>query len=533
VQWVDAGGERCEGSLVETVRRVFDDRVPFDLAAKLRIQKGLLPGLEVTPSIERIYDEPHGTALRALLGNVADMDRAQPDDRWLDRHLDRELPEDWLSDLVPANLAGNEEEHARMQQEARETYERALLREERRGTNGIEAAFDRSLMGQLGMRLVEQDSRRREHLLWSHLRVESGEDVTLTIDLELQRLAERVTKDMQAAMAALHAGEDDRRLVEAAVAVIDARSGDVLAYAGAPIVSDAPRDVPGVVWPGNGALGSVVKPMILVEQLESEALGRPHRPVATLQPCAGKYVFGDQRLGCGSAHGASGRDPVEALADSCNTFFFQCAEGLGGEGVARALRRFGLCEPLGPDDPFASCWQPSVRGLAVAKPRVHARTAVPMRAVGYGVEASPLTVARAYAVFATGALPTLGLDLGGDRPRISFAAVESELEVARAGLAACVQSGTARHIGTLREFGVFGKTGTAEVGQQDQNNAWFAGYLPWTGRDAQICFCSVVYWVADQVHGGDAAGRLVGFLLDGMRADSQLEARYLQRETGR
>jgi penicillin-binding protein 2 len=332
-------------------------------------------------------------------------------------------------------------------------------------------------------------------------------------------------------MAAMHASEEDQKNVQAALAVIDARTGDVLAYAGAPVVPGG--RLPGLTWSKDGSIGSVVKPMVLVEQLESEAHNRPHRPIATLQPCAGKYAFGKQHLGCASAHGDSGRDPIEALADSCNTFFFQCAEGLGADGIDRALRRFGLREPSGADDPFAACWQPSIRGLTMADPRLDQNWPVPMRAVGYGVQASPLAVARAYAAFATGALPTLGLDLGVDRPSVPFLHLASEIEVVRAGLAACVRTGTAREIRALREFEVFGKTGTAEVGKQDQNNAWFAGYLPSPGRDAQICFCAVIYWVRDQVHGGDAAGQMVGSLLEAMSLDPLLDARYLQRESGR
>ncbi|MBL8730732.1 MAG: hypothetical protein JNM25_20100 [Planctomycetes bacterium] len=523
-----------EGSLVETVRNVFDDYVPFEFAARLRVGAEQHPGLEVHPSIRRIVEPPNRTALNVLIGSVANLDRAQPDPEWVDRFLAREMPPDWLEEFAPEAMAATGAERERLQQEARERYEYALVRRERRGTRGCERAFDDMLMGRLGMRLVEHDSRHREQLLWSHLRVEAGADVRITIDDDLQRIAERLVAGAQARNAALHADPADQKLVEAALAVIDAVSGDVLVYAGAPIVSNSPRDVPGVVWLGNGSLGSVVKPLMLVEQLERQALGLPHKDLASFAPCAGKYVFGNQRFGCGHAHGERGRDPVDAIAESCNSFFFQCAEGFGADGVGHALRRFGLLRPAAADDAFAACWQEDVPGLAVAAPRLETERAVPMRAVGYGVAASPLSVARAYAALATGALPTLSLRAGEVRPRVQLLGIDTELDIVRAGLRGCVDSGTAKNIPLLRHFGVMGKTGTAEVGRNDQNNAWFAGYLPTVGPEGtQLCFCAVVYWVKDQVHGDEAAGELVAQWLAEVEATPALAARYLPPEGGR
>ncbi|MEO6595724.1 MAG: penicillin-binding transpeptidase domain-containing protein, partial [Planctomycetota bacterium] len=388
VQWVDKEGKQRTGSKLENVRRNFADHVPFELAAQLRIGAEQHPGLEVAPSIRRVQTEPEGSSLSALLGSVSLIDRALPDEEWFERHEERELPDGWLEDIVPTGSVATDEERDRLQQEAKQQYERALMLRERRGINGLEAAFDDALMGRLGMRFVEHDRQRREHLLWSHLQVQSGEDVAITIDLRLQHAAEQVVQVTQAKMAAKHADVRDRELVEAAIAVIDARTGDVLAYAGAPIVSRNARDVPGVVWPHNGAIGSVVKPFVLIEQLQSEAMGRPHRAIASLDACTGKMVFQNRVIRCSHAHGEAARDPVHAMAESCNAFFCQCGEGLGDSGLARALRRFGLLEPQGPDDPFAPCWQPWVRGLGVAQPRMRDEQGLAWRSVGYGVEAS-------------------------------------------------------------------------------------------------------------------------------------------------
>ena len=532
VEWEENGVVHT-GSAIESIRRTFADHVPFDLAARLRITADRHPGLEVLPAVERTRSVAEDSALRALLGNLQDLDRAVPDEAWFTRYGNRELPADWLDELVPEGLVDGEDARTAMQADAADRYRRELLRRERRGVTGIEAAFDDTLMGRVGMRFVEHDSKRREHRLWSNLQVQPGDDVVLTIDRDLQRLAERATVLAFQRERARFPDEVDQKKCEAALCVIDARTGDVLAYGGAPIVSARAIDVPGVVWQGNGAIGSVVKPLVLVEQLQCESAGRPHRPIAGLEACAGSFPYAGRTLRCTHAHWAGGTDPVQAIAQSCNLFFYQVGIGLGDDGVARALQRFGLLEaPAG--SVFAACWQPNVRGLAAARPRLDASRLLPQRAIGYGVAASPLHVARAYAVFATGHLPTVGLRAGERRPSVPFDDVVGELEVVRDGLRACVESGTAKHLAVLQELGVAGKTGTAEVHDDGQNNAWFAGYLPDAGGSgAQLCVCAVVYWVQDKRHGGDAAGQIVCDFLADLRADDTLRALYLPATGGR
>lgn len=530
VQWQQDGQLRF-GSLVEEVARVFAENVGFDLAAELRVRHDRFTGIDATPTLRRQRLAAAGSSLEALLGRVSRLDRSLPSESWLADLVDRELPDEWLADLVPPDGALPPDRDAFAEQ-LRSRYARELLRYERRGVTGIEAAFDDELMGRLGLRFFEHDGRRRELQLWSHLRVEAGMDVAITIDLDLQQAAEAAVR--AAVQRHLHGDERDHDRVEAAVVAIDAATGDVLACAGAPLAPGAAASqVPGLVWRHNGAIGSVVKPFVLVEQLHCESMGRPHVALAALAACGRTFLHSGQMMTCGQAHGDAGRDPVTALAVSCNLFFYQCAIGLGDEGIARSLRRFGLAPPSGPQDPFATCWQARVRGLPAARPRCYAeRTPLPKRAIGYGVEASPADVARAYAGLATGWLPALGLS-PEPRPRVPLDDVVGEMDLAREGLRACVQRGTARRLRLLDELGMHGKTGTAEVGARGENNAWFAGWLPPGDSGLQLCLCAVVYWVEDGVHGGDAAGELIVDLLSAVRADPALHARYLAGGGGR
>jgi cell division protein FtsI/penicillin-binding protein 2 len=112
--------------------------------------------------------------------------------------------------------------------------------------------------------------------------------------------------------------------------------------------------------------------------------------------------------------------------------------------------------------------------------------------------------------------------------------LERECEVVRAGLRECVDSGTAKGLPLLRQLGVHGKTGTAEVSDERHNNAWFAGYLPQaTTAGVQLCFCAVVYRVPHGVHGAEAAAQMIEDLLRAMLATPGLASQYVLPEGGR
>ncbi|MCA8977608.1 MAG: hypothetical protein KDC98_22985, partial [Planctomycetes bacterium] len=524
-----------EGDSYESISWPVAEDVPFDLAAGLQVGAIEHPGLMVRPALRRQCVEPPGTSLHALLGVVEDLGRLRSEVRNFESYAARELPSDWLEEIVPEDASLTADERSRIQDSARQRFESMAMRYERGGKTGVERAFDEELSGHLGMRLVERDSKQREQWLWSSLRVQIGQDVTLTIDGELQRLVERHVGEACDRMAAEHPEIENQSRVAAAMAVIDAWTGDVLAVAGAPLHGTAARQVPGVVWFGNGSLGSVVKPFVLVEQLSSEMLGRPHKPLAEIEPCSGPFEYGSMKLSaCGRhLHWDEGKDPVAAIAKSCNRFFYQVAVGLGADGVERALQRFGLL-PSAAGSEFAASWQDRVPGFPWYSPRLAYAASVPQRAIGYGVAATPLAVARAYAGIATGRLPTLGMVAGAARPVVDLDAVAAELELVRKGLRACVEWGTADDVIGLRNFAVEGKTGTAEIGDDNENNAWFAGYLPTASpAGVQLCFCSVIYWVRDGTHGATAAGGMVAQVLAELATRPDLCRRYLPLGSGR
>lgn len=538
----DKDGKRIPvrwGSLIEDMRRYFAHDVDFELAAALRVDRKAHPGIGVEPSIRRVRRGGRDTSLDVMIGEVRSNDRLVWETKdatgKLIKHGQPSMPDEWQEELVPNDVVGNEEALGHMRKEAERRFQRETLVNERSGISGMEALCDEDLTGKLGMRFVEHDSRRREHRLWSHLRVESGMDAHVTIDVGLQEIAENAVRTADAVYRRRYqAGEhtpQDLAALESALAIIDAQTGDVLALAGAPIRGDSTRKVPGLVWRGNGSIGSVVKPFLLLEHLESKRRGKPYCLLEQMVECQGYFVTpGGRKLNCDGSHWAAGRSPVPSLAKSCNCFFYQAGIGLEAAGVWRALRRFGLSEP-DPGDPFFQCWQPRVRGLSIAEPNIDEKISLPRRSIGYGVQVAPLYIARAYAGIATGVLPDVGLRLGEPRRFIPLGDIGESLEVVREGLAECVLTGTGRNVALRQQWEVHAKTGTAEISRvSKQNNVWFAGYLPWTGQGGmQLVFCAAVYRVPQRVHGGEAAGGMVADFLQQVERNPDLNLRYLTK----
>ena len=240
-------------------------------------------------------------------------------------------------------------------------------------------------------------------------------------------------------------------------------------------------------------------------------------------------------LGCVKSHGTFS-SAADALSESCNSYFFDLAEGIGFEGLWRAYERVGWKPVNGSNGSAGPAYQDEIPGIAdTSDPVLKANGQIlQQQAIGYGVNVSPVYVARAYAALATGILPQLRLFTGGEPASgVSLGVHENDLELVQQGLGLVVTTGTAKSVPLLAELGVRGKTGTAEISAQGHNNAWFAGYLPRRHPEAPIlAFAAVAYFVPDNTHGGDVAAQMIATLLQLMGEDEELARRYLRPREG-
>ena len=373
------------------------------------------------------------------------------------------------------------------------------------GRAGLEAALEDTLRGRRGLKLVEVNVHGeviREQVLAPPL---AGKDVYLTLDLNLQRSAE---KALAAGLADLNAGrkklhEPYEKVAKGALVALDPQSGEVLALATAPaydpnIFTRRPAPVDEIrslqTDPAHPLLnravqaytpGSTFKPVTASALLEKRLVS----PQTTYR-CLPFITFGGQ-----VRHNWSYRDmgPMtvqEALAYSCNTWFYQAVIEAGPTSVidviANRARELGfgnhtgleLAERTGlvPDkawkkERFNEPWYPG-ETLSVA--------------IGQGaVLATPVQVARMLGVVATGGVaPRIHLvrKIGSQLEKIAKRRVKGRYWGSlQKGLRKTVTEGTASS--RLKDFPVptAGKTGTAETPgkKAGYEHAWYMGYGPY------------------------------------------------------
>ncbi len=384
------------------------------------------------------------------------------------------------------------------------------------GRAGLERLYEDRLRGTKSV--VRERLDRHGRRLGAEVLVPatSGADVQLTLDLKLQASAEQLL-DRAIHLGRLR-GEQHGLTSGGAVVVMDIDNGALLACASAPrfdpntMVRGDAQQVSKLLNARDGVLlcrpiqmaippGSVMKVATALALLETGTVaadepfrcqGYLHRP--TSQRCAlyRQFGIGHDRVAL-----------VDALAKSCNVYFFHYAEPLGREALLGWMQRVGFGQPTGIDLPGELSGQ--IPGLRLPDDQT-ALTDTQAAAIGQStLLVTPLQVARLMAAVANGGrLPRPHLLADGDRqsratgdpiPGLSA----DSLAVVRQGMRQAVTSvgGTVhRQLGAL-QAPVAVKTGTAQAAAGRREHAWIAGFAP---VDRPRYALVVVL-----EHGGDAA----------------------------
>lgn len=469
--------------------------VPAEVAAAVRAEPGRFPtvrvGRKLVPSVqvlERARREyPNSELAPHIVGLVAPMTR----EIW-DKLVEEDLT--WIMGRRFSQIG------------------RRYTMDDRTGISGVEKTCEELLRGARGYVLNQ--------LVFGVLKVEArsqetppdpGCDVYLTIREDFQR----------AASAALGraAATERLKLKSGALVILDVRDGAVLAAATYPSYDLAtyrqdfeklaadPRH-PELFRPLQAALptGSVYKVITAIAALE-EGVITP----STTFTCGGSQVFGSRRWDCHSTWGHGTLSLVPAIEHSCNVYFYNLGDRVGGEALARWGRRFGLGTPTGVDLPYE-------RAGRVPVPRY--RFGALNLCIGQGdLLCTPLQVANMMAAVANGgrlyrphffhhAKNAQGEIVRTHQPEfVEIPVRPSTLDAVREGMRLVVSSGTARRA-VLDPFRAAGKTGTAERAG-GLNHAWFAGYAPCD--EPRIAFAVVSERTS--LHGGDVA-EIVRFALE-------------------
>ncbi len=386
------------------------------------------------------------------------------------------------------------------------------------GKSGLERQYNDLLMGTDGMRRVIVDSVGKEKGHLAEQEAIPGKQIQLTIDYDLQRVAEQSLGARPGAVVAL-----------------DPRTGEVLAMVShpAPDPNDFAVRISGDEWKNlnediekpllNRAIqaqlapGSVFKIVTATAMLEDKV---PPENFTTY--CPGYGTFYGRQFKCWvygkKSHGVV--DLRKAILESCDVFFYNVGMRLGIDRLSYYGSNLGLGHKTGIDLPSEEPGlMPSQEWVERAFHRKWYAGETISVSTGQGaVTTTPLQLARMVGGIAMGGIfkqPHLiksAQSVGEERFHISEATVAKVTD----GLYGVVNEGGTGAALRLPGIEFSGKSGTAQVigystrekfGKQKrfEDNAWFVGYAP--RRNPEIVVAVLVQ--ESGKHGGEAAGPVV------------------------
>ena len=391
------------------------------------------------------------------------------------------------------------------------------------GKTGLERQYNDLLQGTDGMRRVVVNSIGKEVDRLPTQEAIPGKQITLTIDYDLQQIAEQSLGQRPGAVVA-----------------IDPRTGEVLAMVSRP--TPDPNDfavrIQADVWKQlnddplhplmNRAIQAQLAPGSVFKIVTAMAMLEEHVPEENFATyCPGYGTFFGRQYHCyvyyaksgPKSHGVLGLH--EAILRSCDVFFYNVGMRLGIDKLSDWGSKVGVGHKTGIDLPSEETGlMPSQEWVERALHRKWYPGEVISVATGQGaVTTTPLQLARMIGGIASGGVfkqPHLLKDaqnVGEERVHISEHTIE-KITDAMYGVVN-EPGGTGGHL-KLAGIELSGKSGTAQVigydkmalvhkGSQFADNAWFVGYAP--KRNPEICVAVLVQESGQ--HGGEAAGPVV------------------------
>ncbi|HEX4229331.1 MAG TPA: penicillin-binding protein 2 [Bryobacteraceae bacterium] len=357
------------------------------------------------------------------------------------------------------------------------------------GKDGIEREYDAQLRGVDGESRVWVDNMGRERNMESPKEAIPGKDLRLTIDLDLQAVAELAM--------------DGKR---GAVVAMDPRNGEILAMVSRPtfdpnkftahiskadwqeIAGDPYHPLMNRAIQAQLAPGSTFKPLMAIAGLESGVIDED-----THFHCSGGAVFYGHYFACHLKRGHGDIQLHRAIADSCDVYFYNVGNRLGIDRIAKYAELAGVGHKTGIDLPNETQGtMPSTRWkMRLSRQKWYAGETISV-AIGQGaVTVSPLQLASALGGLGVGGKWYQPHLVAGTPPVLLRQAHfdPDHLQQVISGMYAVVNEGGTGRAAVLPGIKVCGKTGTAQLATTEKvkaekgnssfnNNAWFVAFAP-------------------------------------------------------
>lgn len=359
------------------------------------------------------------------------------------------------------------------------------------GKEGLERQYNDLLMGVNGQRRVVVDSMGREHHETKDLEFTDftpGQNLQLTLDLDLQAVAELSMEGRRGAVVAL-----------------DPRNGEVLAMVSRPAFDPNlfTRRISKSDWkeltdnPDNPLMnraiqaqfapGSTFKTIVSIAGLETGLL----EPSTTVH-CPGGATFYGHFFKCDEVHGTV--DLHQAIVHSCDTFFFTVGNHIGIDRIAEYAELAGIGKKTGIDLPNEKeGLMPSPHWkLRAQREKWYAGETISV-AIGQGaVTVTPIQLASVIGGLVSGGVwykPHLVKNARIDPPRRADFRPENVATIV-SGMCGVVNEGGTGASAAIPGIEICGKTGTAQrisnelaksnkaLGLAMRDNGWFVGFAP-------------------------------------------------------
>ncbi|ANE32263.1 penicillin-binding protein 2 [Campylobacter hyointestinalis] len=415
------------------------------------------------------------------------------------------------------------------------------------GRSGVENFYNEVLQGKSGERKTKVTALNQEVEEVSYTRATS-KDITLTLELELQKYITEIF------------GND-----AGAVVVMSLKDGAILAAGSFPEYDLNPF-VTGISqkeWDAiinnldhpftNKLVNSLYPPGSVVKM----AMGMAFFDSGRITPrtkimCDPYFELGGRKFRNWKNYGAENMTIVEAIKESCDTYFYRGAYQIGIDNIAPVLERFGFGKKTGIDLPNEYIGVVPSREWKKAKtntPWYHGDTL--NTSIGQGnFLVTPVQVAKDTAIFATGLDMTPHFLYSIDGKKVEWEVQDNltnkekaDIEYIRKGMhdTANIFGGTGFRALSAASIKLAAKTGTAQVvgiSQTDKerikendmkyyerSHAWITTYGPY--EDPQFV---VTAMVEHGGHGGSAAGPIVAKIYNKLIELGYIDKKYLKKK---
>jgi len=358
------------------------------------------------------------------------------------------------------------------------------------GKAGLERQYNDHLMGVDGMRRSVVNSVGREVGRLEQTDAVPGKPIRLTIDYDLQLVAEEALVGKKGAVVAM-----------------DPRTGEVLAMASQPsydpndfairiskdewqqLNEDPERPLLDRAIQAQLAPGSVFKILMATAMLESKAVPADYHVF-----CPGSGEFYGRVFHDWDAKGHGDVDVHKAIVHSCDVFFYNLGKQLGIDRISFYAGNLGLGHKTGVDLPGE---EPGVMPSEAWKERLFHQKWYPGETISVAIGQGAIAVTPIQLAYVIGGIITGGrfhqphlLLTSEATPEIDFPISDSTVNTVTEGMYGVVneQGGTGSG-SKLPGIELCGKTGSAQVisnqglartGKQAalKDNAWFVGFAP-------------------------------------------------------